>query len=678
MSLDARSGASAAADEELKDMKGRLVLACAFGVPVVIAGMLEHLLPMSAHHVVPASALHWILLLLTLPVLFKSGSVFFQRAFKSVVNRSPNMFTLIALGVGVAFAYSVFATIAPHAVPAVFMMQTGAPFVYFEAAAAIIILALIGQVLELKARSRTTEAIKSLLMLVPKTARLVRADGGIEEIALEQVAAGDVLLVRPGDSVPVDGEVIEGSGSIDESIMTGESLPVLKSIGDRVIGGTVNGNNSFTMRAQKVGADTLLSQVVELARQAQVSRAPVQALVDKVANYFVPTVMLVAIGTFLTWTFAAHNPVLGMLNAIAVLIIACPCALGLATPMSVTVAVGRGARAGVLIKDAKALQALSSVDAVVVDKTGTLTTGKPTVDVITTVSNGTDLDLLRLAASVEQRSEHPLASAIVAAAQRHKLTLLPATKFSSHPGKGVSALVNGSRVVVGTQQFLQESNIAMANLADEAERLRQQGHSIVFVAVDGATHGLISIVDQIKSSAREVVRKLQQQNIKVIMLTGDNRTTAESVAAQLGITEIHAGVLPAEKQNVVKALQAAGHRVAMAGDGINDSPALAQAEVGIAMGTGTDIAIKQADVVLMKGDLSGIARAINLSHVVMKNIRQNLLLAFGYNLLAVPIAAGVLYPFFGLLLNPMIASAAMSLSSFSVIANSLRLRNVSL
>lgn len=678
MALDARSGNNDAADAELADMRHRLRFGLLFGVPVVLLGMLEHLLGHRLHEMFPAQALHWVLLAGSAPVVFLSGSVFFQRAYKSLIHRSPNMFTLIAMGVGVAFAYSALVTIMPGLVPPAFLMHEGVPFVYFEAAAAITLLALVGQVLELKARARTTDAVKMLLSLTPKIAHRVHADGQMEDVPVDQLAAGDSLVVRPGESVPADGELTDGSSSVDESIMTGESVPVFKNIGDSVIGGTINGHGSFTMKAQRVGRDTLLSQVVDLARSAQMSRAPIQSLVDKVANVFVPAVMLVALATFAVWMLAAHNPMSALVCAISVLIIACPCALGLATPMSVTVAVGRGAQAGVLVREARALQALEDIDTVIVDKTGTLTEGKPKVGAIHASAGFDEGKLLQLAASVERNSEHPLAAAVTLAATERKLVLLPCSDFNNIPGKGVQAVVASWKVSIGSEQFLQEMQISTADYAERAESLRKLGNSVMFVAVDASLAGLIAVHDPIKPSAQQAIEALREANIKVVMLTGDSSTTAMAVASQLSIKEVHAGVLPAQKVAVIKELQKSGRKLAMAGDGVNDAPALAQADVGIAMGTGTDIAMQQADIVLLKGDLTGIMRALNLSRAVMRNIRQNLFLAFGYNLLAVPVAAGVLYPALGMLLNPMVASAAMSLSSFSVIMNSLRLRNTAL
>jgi Cu+-exporting ATPase len=679
MSLEPRAGTlTDGPDEEMKDMVHRLRVGAALAVPAIVLGMLEHVLGHRLHESIPADFLHWMLMLLTAPVVFLSGSIFFKRAYKSVVNRSPNMFTLIGLGVGVAFAYSAFATVFPAAVPESFLMHPGAPFVYFEAAAAITILALVGQVLELRARARTTGAIKSLMSLAPKMARLIHEDGREEEVAIDMVHAGNVLRVRPGEAIPADGTILEGASTVDESIMTGEPLPVSKAPGDKVIGATINGTGSFTMKAEQVGKDSLLSQVVELARSAQVSRAPIQSLVDKVAAYFVPSVILIALLTFGVWAILGASLSHALLNAIAVLIIACPCALGLATPMSITVAIGRGAQAGVLVRDAKALQVLESVDTIVLDKTGTLTEGKPVVGSIVPVAGIDESAVLRLAASVESQSEHPLASALVRAAAERGLALPRCNDFNALPGKGVTATVDGKRVVVGNLKLFDELSIAPGALAAEAEKLRKLGHSVVLVASDGTACGAVSVHDPIKPSAKQAIESLKQKGIRVVMLTGDSKTTAEAVAGQLGIAEVFAEVLPAEKAAVIKQLQSTGSKVAMAGDGVNDAPALAQADAGIAMGTGTDIAIQHADIVLVKGDISAIVRTINLSAAVMRNIRQNLVLAFGYNILAVPLAAGVLFPLFGLLLNPMIASAAMSLSSVCVIANALRLRKAKL
>lgn len=675
MALEPRAGSAEPGNEEMKDMLHRLRVGAVLAVPAIVLGMLEHALGHTLHESIPSDFLHWMLMLMTAPVVFLSGSIFFQRAYKSLVNRSPNMFTLIGLGVGVAFGYSAFATIFPAAVPASFLLHEGAPVVYFEAAAAITILALVGQVLELRARAQTTGAIRALVSLAPKRARLVHADGREEDVAIELVKVGNTLRVRPGESIPADGEVLAGSSSVDQSIMTGEPLPVVKSKGDKVIGGTVNGTGSFTMKAQKVGKDSLLSKVVDLARAAQLSRVPIQSLVDKVAAYFVPAVLLVAALTFGAWALIGASLSQALLCAISVLIIACPCALGLATPMSITVAIGRGAQAGVLVKDAGALQKLENVDTVVVDKTGTLTEGKPVVDTLLTAAGYDENTLLALAAAVEKQSEHPLASALLAAAHKRGLTLANVSDFTAIPGKGVVAVVDGRKVAVGNLKLLNDLLITAVGFMSKADDLRTKGHSTVYVAVDGAIAGLISVVDPIKSSARDTISQLQKRGIRVVMLTGDGLSTANAVAKQVGITEVVADVLPTEKAAVIKQLQLDRRRVAMAGDGVNDSPALAQADVGIAMGTGTDIAIQNADIVLVEGDLQGIIRSVNLSRAVMSNIKQNLVLAFGYNLLAVPVAAGLLFPFFGLLLSPMIASAAMSLSSVSVIANALRLRN---
>ncbi len=680
MSLEARGGDTEAANAELKDMLHRLRFAAALTVPVVVIGMMEMFLGARINGAMPMGFWHWAQMFLTAPVVLLSGSIFFQRAYKSLVNRSPNMFTLIAMGVAVGFGYSVIATIAPWLVPPSFMMPGGMPYVYFEAAATITTLALLGQVLETRARAKTTDAIKSLMSLAPSTARLVRPDGTEVDVPLDSVAAGSLLRVRPGEHVPADGVIAEGGSSIDESVMTGEPLPVEKVAGDKVIGGTTNGNGTFVVRVERAGKDSLLAQVVELARNAQLTRAPIQALADTVSNYFVPVVMCIALATFAVWSFIGPEPrmMLALINAISVLIIACPCALGLATPMAVTVAVGRGAHSGVLVREARALQAMEKVDTIVVDKTGTLTEGKAQLGTVFTTSGADQDELLALAASVERYSEHPLAAPMVAAAQSKRLALYESVNFAAKPGKGITAKIGGNTVAVGNLALLSELSVKAGSLAAEAERLRQQGHTVMFVVVGGTVAGLISVVDPIKSSAKAAVEALKQQGIRVVMLTGDSKTTAQAVATQLGISQVEAEVLPTEKAAVVKRLQQQGRRVAMAGDGINDAPALALADVGIAMGTGTDIAKQNADVVLVKGDLQGIVRLLNLSRAVMSNVKQNLVLAFGYNLLAVPIAAGVLYPVFGLLLNPIIAALAMSFSSVSVIANSLRLRRVKL
>lgn len=672
MSLEAQSGDSGA---ELKDLKRRLIIAICLSLPVVAIHLSEMFIGNSLH--IHGNFLHWIEFLITSVVVFFSGSIFFKRAYSSVINRSPNMFTLIALGVGAAFAYSTFATIVPLLLPKVFLDHSGVPYVYFEAAAVITVLTLFGQVLESLSRSRTNDSIQSLLSLAPSTARLVTPDGKEIDVPLEQIKTGDIIRVRPGESVPADGIILDGNSTLDESIITGEPLPVAKATGDKAIGATINNTGSFTMKVEQIGVSSLLGQIIQLCQEAQLTKAPIQQLVDHMASFFVPVVILAALFTMVVWASIGQYA-FALLNSIAVLIIACPCALGLATPMSVTVAIGRGAHSGILIKEARSLQLLKSVDTVVVDKTGTLTEGKPQVSSIITCGALTQQELLCLVGSVELQSEHPLASAILHEARTHNLILKPCTNFWSTPGKGIGATIDGHNVIIGNARLMDELSISIQALTQAAEQLSKQGHSVLFMSIDKQAAGLISVTDPIKATTGSAIKDLKKQNINVVMLTGDNKITASAVAQQLGITEIYSEVLPTDKAAIVKQLQASGHKVAMAGDGINDSPALTQADVGIAMGTGTDIAMKQASIVLVKGDLQGIARVIKLSNATMNNIHWNLLLAFGYNIVAIPIAAGVLYPMFGLLLNPMIASLAMSLSSVSVIANSLRLRRVDL
>ena len=674
MALEARTVTAIEEENpELRDMSRRFWVSVAFTAPLLAIAMLDMLPGMPLQHGLPAGWLPWIELLAATPVVLWGGAPFFQRGWASIVNRSTNMFTLIAMGTGVAYAYSLVATIAPGVFPASFGEMGSRPAVYFEAAAAIVTLVLLGQVLELRARSRTGAAIRALLDLAPKTARVIR-DGNDVDIPLDQVRVGDPLRVRPGEKVPVDGIVLEGRSSVDESMVTGESVPIEKSPGDRVIGATVNTSGSFIMRAERVGSETLLSQIVQMVSQAQRSRAPIQRLADKVAGWFVPTVIAVAVLTFIAWALLGPEPHFAhaIVNAVAVLIIACPCALGLATPMAIMVGTGRGAHAGVLIKNAEALEALEKVDTLVLDKTGTLTEGKPRVTAVTPRPSTSVEELLRLAASVERASEHPLAQAVVMAAQERGLQLAEVTDFQSHSGKGVSGRVNGHRVVVGTSALLIEEGL-QANAV-----LHPMGATVVHVAMDGSYAGAMAFADPVKASAITATRELRSSGLRLMMLTGDNKSVAESVARQLGIDEYKAEVLPQDKSRVVKDLQREGRRVAMAGDGINDAPALAQADVGIAMGTGTDVAIESAGITLVKGDLAGLIRAHTLSRAVMRNIRQNLFFAFIYNSIGVPIAAGVLYPFFGLLLSPILAAAAMSLSSVSVITNSLRLRKVRL
>ena len=662
---------------ELRDMTRRFWIAVALSIPVFLLGMSDLIPGQPLQRLLPMSMLAWVQLVLASPVVLWAGWPFFERAWQSIVNRSLNMFTLIGLGVGVGYLFSVVATVVPGIFPASFRDAHGNVPVYFEAAAVITTLVLLGQVLELRARGQTGAAIKALLGLAPKTARRIRDDGGEEDVPLDRVHAGDRLRVRPGEKVPVDGVVLEGSSAVDESMITGEPIPVQKRPDDRVVGATVNGTGSFVMRAERVGAETLLSQIVQMVAEAQRSRAPIQRLADVVSSYFVPAVMLVAVLTFAIWSIWGPEPRMahGLVNAVAVLIIACPCALGLATPMSIMVATGKAALNGVLFRNAEAIEVMRKVDTLVVDKTGTLTEGQPKLVTIKTNGSLDERTLLRLAGSLERHSEHPLAEAIAAGARDRDVELTEAVGFVSATGKGVIGDVDGKRVAVGNRALLDEFKLDASELGDEAENLRADGQTIMFVVVDGKTAGLLGVADPIKETTPDAVKQLHSEGIRIVMLTGDSRTTAEAVARRLEIDEVVAEVLPDQKVDAVKRLQNAGRVVAMAGDGINDAPALAQAHVGIAMGTGTDVAMQSADVTLVKGDLRGIVRARSLSRATMANIKQNLFFAFIYNTLGVPIAAGVLYPFFGILLSPMIAAAAMSFSSVSVIANALRLRS---
>jgi Cu+-exporting ATPase len=664
---------------ELRDMTRRFWVSLILTVPLLAIAMVDMLPGMPIQHALPAGWLPWIELLLATPVVLWGGWPFFQRGWASIVNRSTNMFTLIAMGTGVAYLFSLTATVFPSIFPASFRDMSGNPPVYFEAAAAIVTLVLLGQVLELRARSRTGAAIRALLDLSPKTARILR-DGTEQDIPLDQVKPGDRLRVRPGEKIPVDGEVLEGTSTVDESMITGESMPVTKEPRSRVIGATVNATGSFVMRADHVGSETLLARIVQMVSQAQRSRAPIQRLADRVAAWFVPAVIGIAVVTFIVWAFLGPEPRLAhaLVNAVAVLIIACPCALGLATPMAIMVGTGRGARAGVLIKNAEALEILEKVDTLVFDKTGTLTEGKPTVESVVAASGGNETELVRLAASLEQGSEHPLGSAIVGAAKENNIPLTVVSDFQSQPGLGISGKVDGRTVAVGNEKFFQQKSISFDALMQTAGNLRHDGQTVVLVAVDARPAGLIGIADPIKPSTAKALCDLKAAGLRIVMLTGDSRGTAEAVAAKLGIDDFEAEILPDKKSEVVRRLQQEGRIVAMAGDGINDAPALAQADVGIAMGTGTDVAMESAGVTLVKGDLVGIVRARKLSRATMRNIRQNLFFAFIYNLLGVPIAAGVLYPFFGLLLSPILAAGAMSFSSVSVITNSLRLRKTEL
>ncbi len=677
MALEKRT--ISAADEpnpELVDMTRRFWIGTALSAPLLILAMGEMIPSSPLAHALPGSTRNWIQFALATPVVLWCGWPLLERGWQSVRNRSLNMFTLIALGVGAAYGFSVVVTLFPGLIPASFQGHGGAAPVYFEAAAAITVLVLLGQVLELRARSQTSSAIRALLDLSPKMARRLRPDGSEEDVPLDQVHPGDRLRVRPGEKVPVDGVVLEGSSSVDESMITGESLPLEKSPGSKVTGATINGTGSLIMAAERVGSETLLAQIVRMVAEAQRTRAPIQRLADAVSAWFVPAVMVVAVITFIGWATVGPEPrlSLALVNAVAVLIIACPCALGLATPMAVMVGTGRGARAGVLIKNAEALELMENVDTLVIDKTGTLTEGKPKLTSIGTTGGWTDLDMLRLAASLERQSEHPLAEAIVAGAIDRGLTLVEPQKFKSISGKGVQGRVEGWEVVAGNQQFLADLGFNSTGLVERAEELRRDGQTVMFVAVGGRIAGLLGVSDPIKESARGAIETLRRDGIHVVMLTGDSRTTAAAVAGKLGIDEFEAEVLPDQKSEVVKRLQSKGRVVAMAGDGINDAPALAQAHVGIAMGTGTDVALESAGITLLRGDLKGIVRARHLSRATMHNIRQNLFFAFLYNALGVPIAAGVLYPVFGLLLSPVLASAAMSFSSVSVIGNSLRLK----
>src|SRR5512146_129129 len=669
---------------ELKDMTRRFWISLGPAVLVMILAMSDMIPGQPVHRIVSASAKNWIQWLLATPVVLWAGWPFFERAWASIVNRAPNMFTLIGIGTGAAYLYSTVATVVPGALPASFRSHDGSIAVYFEAAAMITVLVLLGQVLELRARSQTTSAMKALLGLAPKTARRVELDGREADVPLDQVRVGDRLRVRPGERVPVDGMVIEGVTAVDESMVTGEPMPVEKSAGAAVTGGTINGTGSILMQAQRVGRETLLARIVQMVGEAQRSRAPIQRIADVAAGYFVPLVVVVAIVTAAAWAVWGPEPKLAyaLVNAVAVLIIACPCALGLATPMSIMVGTGRGAMAGVLVRKAEALEVLGKVDTLVFDKTGTLTEGKPKLIAVRFAPPWNDVDVLRLAASVERRSEHPVAAALVAGAESRRLTLSPVQDFRSQTGYGVSGLVEQHRVAVGTSALLREqvevNDRGLAGLEEEAAALRRDGQTTVFVAIDGKAAGLLGVADPVKHSTPEAVRLLREEGVRLVMVTGDHPLTADAVARQLGITEVHASVLPDQKGRIISELKSQGRVVAMAGDGINDAPALALADVGIAMGTGTDIAMESAGVTLVKGDLRALVRAKRLSHATMRNIRQNLFFAFVYNIVGVPIAAGVLYPLWGLLLNPMIASAAMTFSSVSVISNALRLRHVEL
>ncbi|MFZ5669074.1 MAG: heavy metal translocating P-type ATPase [Pseudomonadota bacterium] len=663
---------------ELADMTRRFWVAVALSLPVFALEMGGHLF--NLHHYVPGQWSNWIQFALATPVVLWAGWPFFERGWASLKTRNLNMFTLIAMGVGVAWVYSVVAVAVPQIFPDAFRKEDGSVPVYFEAAAVITALVLLGQVLELQARERTSGALKALLDLAPKMARRLRDDGTDEEVSLDLIAVGDRLRVRPGEKVPVDGSILEGRAALDESMVTGESMPVTREIGDAVIGGAINKTGSFVMRADKVGADTLLSQIVQMVAQAQRSRAPIQRLADKVSGWFVPAVIAVAVIAFIAWAVVGPDPRFSyaLVAAVSVLIIACPCALGLATPISIMVGVGRGAQAGVLIKNAEALERFEKLDTLVIDKTGTLTEGRPSVTAITPVEGVDRLTLLRLAASLERGSEHPLADAILRAAADEAVDLTEASEFDSPVGRGVLGIVEGQRVAIGSRRFIAEQGADITPLDPQADALRRTGATVVYVMLNGRLAGLIGIADPIKAGARAAIDALKADGLRIVMMTGDNETTARAVADTLGITEVAAEVLPQDKASVVEKLRGEGRVVAMAGDGVNDAPALAAADVGIAMGAGADVAIESAGVTLLKGELGGIVKARTLSRAVMRNIRQNLFFAFIYNVGGVPIAAGILYPVFGLLLSPAIAALAMALSSVSVIGNALRLRAVRL
>ncbi len=667
---------------ELTEMKRRFKICLFLTIPVFLLAMSEMIPGQPVQHALGHRVVTILQFILASPVVVWGGRPFFERGWASMTNRSPNMFTLIAIGTGTAYLYSIIATLLPGIFPDSFRGHGGEVPVYFEAAAVITTLVLMGQVLELRARAQTSSAIKSLLGLAPKTARVIRSNGIEEDIPLEFVVVNARLRVRPGEKIPVDGVVIEGSSPVDESMLTGEPMPVEKTPGDKVTGGTINGAGGFMMKAERVGSDTLLSQIVQMVSEAQRSRAPIQRLADVVAAYFVPAVVAASIITFLIWSFAGPEPrfVYALVNAVAVLIIACPCALGLATPMSVMVGTGRGANSGVLIKNAEAIETLQKVDTIVIDKTGTLTEGKPRVMSVIAVDNFSRDGVLSLAAGLESASEHPLAASIIAAATSENLPITRFSRFKSITGKGVTGQADdGRQVAVGNQKLMDSNGIAVeSGLIQKAGELNAEGQTTILISIDGKIAGIIGIADPIKESSAEAIRQLHQEGLRIVMLTGDSRTTAQAVASRLGIDEVIAEVLPEEKHEVIKKLQGEGRVVAMAGDGINDAPALAQAHVGIAMGTGTDVAMESAGITLVKGDLRGILRAIRLSRATMRNIKQNLFFAFIYNALGIPVAAGALYPVFGLLLSPMIASAAMTFSSVSVISNALRLRRLKL
>ena len=668
------AGADVGPNHELIDMTRRFWIGLVITLPVFALEMGSHIFGL--HGLVPRNTSNLIQFVLATPVVLWAGWPFFVRGWQSLVTRNLNMFTLIAIGTGVAYLYSIVATFAPGLFPPAFREHDGTVAVYFEAAAVITVLVLLGQVLELRARDKTSGAIRALLDLAPKSARRVDADGNEADVELEAIAAGDVLRVRPGEKIPVDGEVVEGHVSVDESMVTGESLPVSKEPGSKVIGGTLNASGSFLMKAEKVGRDTMLARIVQMVAEAQRSRAPIQRLADQVAGWFVPIVVLTSVIAFAAWSIWGPEPrfAFGLVAAVTVLIIACPCALGLATPMSIMVGVGRGAQEGVLVKNAEALERMEKVDTLVIDKTGTLTEGRPAVVAIVTAEGFEEADVLRLAASVEQASEHPIAAAIVAEAKKRQLPLARVMGFDSPTGKGAIGMVERKRLALGNARFLSELKIDASDLAEAAESQRREGATAIFVAINGKLAGVIAIADPVKATTAQALAELKSAGLRIVMLTGDNRTTAEAIARRLGITEVEADVLPDQKAAIVNRLKSEGRIVAMAGDGVNDAPALAAADVGIAMGTGTDVAIESAGLTLLKGDLAGMVKALHLSRATMSNIRQNLFFAFVYNAAGVPIAAGILYPVFGILLSPIIGAAAMALSSVSVISNALRLR----